>query len=239
MMNKKRTLLLTVVIGIILSSTYLFFFFQKGIVFENSFLVLHEENDKSTYHGVAQKEPVTICVEPMPNEPKKITVSYSIGNGIQRNYSVTASPITPQETDVVVFQDETPLFHGTYRPSSDTPIVLWDKNEKPVLDNIRITQYENHPFDASYTVATDEIVTTALGDNISIRGNWFALFLAILILSLTIIDIKHPLLFFTLNHFLSVKNPEPSTLYLCIQKIQWCVFPLIAMGLLIASLVVH
>lgn len=60
--------------------------------------------------------------------------------------------------------------------------------------------------------------------------------MAIFLFILTIIDIKDPMLFFRLNHFLSVRDPEPTDFYISMQKVGWVVMPLLGIVLMIVAI---
>lgn len=62
------------------------------------------------------------------------------------------------------------------------------------------------------------IASTVFKDNITKRGSLKPLLYAIVISIILFIDIKWPLFFFQLNHFLDVKDPRPTDYYLATQN---------------------
>jgi hypothetical protein len=59
---------------------------------------------------------------------------------------------------------------------------------------------------------------------------------AIFLIIFTVIDRMFPLFFFKLRHFLDVKDPEPSDLYIAVQRLSWYAYPVITAILLIAAI---
>lgn len=238
MIIKKYKAVLLIGIGILLSILYFRLFFQEGILFENSFLKLNKSERGFEYSGSVYAERVNISVDDMERTNTK-EVSYKIGERYNKTFLVNTLNKTNYSTDITIYENNTLLFEGSYRKSSDSYIYLWDKDGDPVFGDIRI-QYNNQlVFDEAYQVSNSHIAATALKDNIINRGNWTLFIFAIILLIVTIIDIKWPMFFFTLKHFMSVNNPEPSDLYIGIQRITWVVYPTVSFGLLVASLIVH
>jgi len=72
--------------------------------------------------------------------------------------------------------------------------------------------------------------------DVEFRGQIPFLLMALIILLITWVDIKFPLFLFTLRHFMSVEDPEPSEFYLMMQKLSWYVLPIIALGLMVMAI---
>ncbi|MDD2494321.1 MAG: hypothetical protein PHE29_03930 [Tissierellia bacterium] len=127
------------------------------------------------------------------------------------------------------------IFEGKYGINS---MLLLDKNGKPVIENITLYTDlgKESPYYEKYQLSLKRIVEFSLLENERVRGEFELLAISILLLLLTIIDVKYPLLFFTLSHYLSVKDPEPTDYYIVMQKISWFVFPIISIIMLIVAI---
>lgn len=249
----KKLIILLSTLSIVFIFFYFFLFFQKGIELEGSFLKLNKTDDMYEYNGTAYGEKLKVIVSGDVNKSNSVTVSYSLGEKLNRTYIVNILSNTISSSDINVYYNNIVKFEGAYKPTNGfsqhnkvfTPTIdsffdLWDKNGKPFVEEGKIIMYDNHsPFDDSYNVSIHHVVTTAFRDNVITRGSWPFLILAMLLLLITAIDIKWPLFIFTLNNFLSVKNPEPSDFYISMQKISWVVFPVISLFMLLASLSQH
>lgn len=69
-----------------------------------------------------------------------------------------------------------------------------------------------------------------------IRGDAQIMIIAILLLLIIAFDIKYPLFFFTLSHFIDVKDPEPTDFYIFMQEVWWVVIPIISIIFLIVAI---
>lgn len=69
----------------------------------------------------------------------------------------------------------------------------------------------------------------------SICGELKSLILAIILFRMILIDVKYPLFFFNLKHFLSVKDPEPTDFHIFMQKVARVVISMIGVILLIVA----
>lgn len=116
---------------------------------------------------------------------------------------------------------------------------LRDKNGEILFDEIiRIHVNTGDTVESRFSKDYEvSLLTFAYGDNDTIRGNPQFLVIAIIFSIITIIDIKDPLFFFQLKHFLSVQDPEPTELYLLLQRISWVIYPIIIIGCLIAGVI--
>ncbi len=230
--EKNRVLkVISICIVIIIVCIYFFLFFQKGIIFEGKFL----KQDKSTpyiqYKGYVNGVPVNILVDNAVNADSIVNVTYEIGK-IIRQYSIEFF----NEYGVKVYQNDILLFSGKYIPDKNG-IELFENNGKPYIKGmINVVVNNEDIFNETYQVGLLHIIKTAAGDNIVNRGNPMLLFIAMLFLVIILIDIKYPKFFFYLRHGLSVEDPEPSEVYVTIQKATWYIASFIIIILLILSL---
>ena len=115
---------------------------------------------------------------------------------------------------------------------------LYDKNGEMFHQLgavVYTSSYAFAEFDPSYV----GMIRLVLEQNVMVRGNIGVLLLALLLIVLTVIDIKYPLAFFTMKHFLDVQNPEPSDFYITMQEISWVVVPIIALIVMIVALFIR
>lgn len=246
---KNKVIMSLYVLGIVLFFfIYFSLFFQKGIIFEGKFLKMDKSVSVLQYKGNVFGVPVKISTDRgsnsdflYNNEPSngnfnshsEIDILYELSS-IERIYKVEFH----SKEDVKVYQRENLIFDGKYIPSPYNSIELFDKDGKPYLRGMVTVVVNNNRniFNDSYQVGALHIIKTAMGRNIVNRGNPSALFVAILLLIILLVDIKFPKFFFYTKHFLSVEDPEPSELYLVIQKGMWYITPVIILIILIVSL---
>lgn len=67
----------------------------------------------------------------------------------------------------------------------------------------------------------------AAGDNIHYRGSWQWFFFISVLAGLLSLTVAFPMAWFKLNHFLSVRDPEPSDFYLAMMKVEWVLVPVL------------
>lgn len=239
-MKIKRNIAL--ISALILMAVYFYLFFQRGILLENTFLRLSREDNAYVFKGSSRGKDIIVRVDGDVYITNTAVVSYEIENEYRQNFVINATSPLEYSTFVKIYVNDKVKFEGTYKIDSRSFFPLSDKYGKPYMDDLRISfegyNVENSytkPFEASYT----HIVTTAFKDNIIIRGNWELMLTAVLLLIFIAVDIKWPLFFFLLSYHLSVKDPEPSELYISIQHISWIVIPIISLVLLIAGILTH
>lgn len=239
MKNKKYIL---IIIGAIFTLIYFFMFFQQGILLNDTFLRLSKEEKSFVYKGSLKGKNIFIRVDGDIYTANTATVYYEIEDEYKQIFVVNAKTPLEYNTYVKIFADDKIKFEGSYEINSTSYFPLSDQFGYPYIDDIKISlegydveNFYTKPFEADYT----HIVKTAFKDNIIIRGNWEMLLIAVFFLVYLIIDIKWPLFFFQLNNFLSVKDPEPTELYLTIQHASWIITPIIIFVILILGLFIH
>ena len=104
-----------------------------------------------------------------------------------------------------------------------------------ITGGILIFLIGENPFDASYRVPLSHVAALATFSTETIRGRFGFLFIAVVMIVITAIDIKYPLFFFHLRHWLTVRDPEPSEFYLFMQRLSWFITPVIAIILMILA----
>lgn len=85
-------------------------------------------------------------------------------------------------------------------------------------------------------VSINNIVSFATSENKMIRGKYQYLVTAIILFIVTLIDIRYPLFFFKLRHFLDIKDHETSDFYITMQRISWYMAPIIEIIFMIVAI---
>lgn len=212
-------------------------FFTKGVYFDDTFLKRESISLENMYTGKGKYGDIQIVVKKHADNQDVVDVIYKLPNNINRWYTVSFTggnylgkgiEYIKDENGIVVFQG------GSY--SMDTNFLM-DKNNDPFMekDISLIIQGEN-PYTTNYKIPLHNVASFAAFDNEAIRGSYKLLFIALLILMVTLVDIKFPLFLFTLRNITDVKNPEPSDFYLKMQRISWVVSPIVVVIIMIAAI---
>lgn len=228
----KSALGIVLIIVIIL---YIKIFSAKGIVFDQAFLKkIAITSSEVHYKGENRYGPIEIIVKEQRNS---IGVSYQLPNGTYKQYTVefTGEEVNGMKSVTIHNQEGREIFNGKYR--SDSWFLLDFKGEPFWKEgNIELIVNGQSPYDSDYKVDLKNVVDCASQANERIRGEYRFVVLAFILFLFTSVDMKYPMFFFTLNNFLSVKDPEPSDFYLSMQKFLWIAIPVIGCILLIAAL---
>lgn len=220
---------------------YLPFFLQKGIVLDEGFLRKTQTESGTMYSGKVNGVKTTIIqygevakdsfIELKVlegNEPEKIfkiSILDKLKNELGEKYSFS---IEEPSGEVMVFGYNSREIHPL-TDETGSPIFMID-NMVFSFENDELTAMENLMF---------KVVRIAFGDADAIRGNVGFFVFALIFLGMTFVDFRWPLFFFTLDHFLFVRDPEPSELYLAIQKGRWIVAPIISIFLFATAMFDH
>lgn len=238
--NNTLTKRMVLVLLILISILYLKVFFTMGVYFNGTFLKRETISNEKHYVGKSNQGAVNINVigRAVDTEKSKAEVIYNLPNNINKRYTVYFNYIDQWVLGTVEIKDEkdSTLFEGRYQKAS---LVLYDKNYEPVMDGyIRILNNgeKEEIYNNDYEIPLKNIVEFSLHEKDEIRGSLGMLLYAAVLIIITVIDIKDPLFFFKLSHFLEVKDPEPSDFYITMQKIGWVVYPIIALVLLVIAI---
>jgi len=228
-----------IVLALILAAAAILYFkafFTTGIFFNGTFLKKEILLKETHYTGKDKQGDIKITVlgKADYNEESEAKVMFSLPNNVVKSYRVYLNRIDRWAQGSVEIEDENnnKVFEGKYIKGSS---ILYDKENNPVID-IRLFKNSEEIFSADYEIPIKTIVSISLNEDETIRGNMHFMFLALFLIIITVIDIKYPLFFFELRHSFEVDNPQPSDIYLTMQKIEWVVFPVIALILLIVSI---
>lgn len=230
----KAFLLIFLIVGLVF---YFKVFYTVGIRFDNAFLKKEVESSDTHYRGRNMYGNIHIIVKGIKNKHRNADVVYMLPNNINRKYTVEFKDENNWDLGISNIKNEygAVIFEGSY--SKYQPFLV-DKSGQQIIEiNIQITGNRISPYNADYKVSLKNTADLAMFLNETIRGRHGFLLLAILLFVIISIDIKYPLFFFRLDHFLSVKDPEPSDFYISVQKASWYIVPII--GVLLMTLAIN
>lgn len=224
----------------ILSLIYLKVFFQEGIIYNEVFLIREESPQGSNFQGKSKWGKINIITKGDYLKDHKVSLEYKLPNGNISNYDVEFNFDERRNMHKIKILDNkgNNIFNGFY--ISGSSFYLLDEAEEIVFPETinSFLEYEPKiPYNSTYKITPYNIVGLATQNDLDIRGDYPSLFFAIVLLTITFIDVKYPLFFFNLDTFLNIKDAEPSEFYLKMQRIRWLIFPLISLVLLISSIV--
>lgn len=240
-LSKNKTFKITLII-ILVITIFLYFkaFFTLGVYFNDTFLKKEVINEETHYMGKSKYGDIYIIVKGKLNEfdESKTEVIYNLPNNNIQRFTVYYNYKEKWHTGYVEIKDdkENTLFEGRYNKGS---LFLYDKNNEPLMAEYiqSVTgNDEKVTYGTYYRVPFKNIAEFSFLEKDTLRGNVEMMLYGIILLIIFIIDIKSPLFFFTLSHFLYVKDPEPSELYIAIQRISWVIYPTIALTMLILAI---
>nr|WP_300002401.1 hypothetical protein [Tissierella sp.] len=237
----KKLIAFFLLILIILLPIYLKVFFTKGIVYDDVFLVKSETSEGMSFKGKSYWGDIELLVKGDYSKEEEVEVRYKLPNDINKIFTVEFSKTEYSNEYMVniLDQDKTSIFKGAYSYNSELSY-LFNEEEDLIFEDFKIydgdMQDYNSPYNEDYEISPYAIVNLAALGDVEIKGDISLLLMAILILIITAIDIKYPLLFFRWSTFLSVKNAEPSEFYLAMQALSWVLYPIIALGMIIIAI---
>ncbi|MBB6217153.1 hypothetical protein HNQ80_003259 [Anaerosolibacter carboniphilus] len=210
-------------------------FFTTGVYFDDTFLKKEAEGSDTHYVGKSKHGDFHhITVKKGIDQQSGVDVIYRLPNDLNKKYTVTFRDAVNLEIGIESIKNEEGniIFEGEY--SKNMPF-LFDKNGDPLMEYDYIID-EEISYNADYRIPLKNVVDFSTFSNETIRGRFELLMFAIILFVLTAIDIKFPLFFFMLKNFLHVRNPEPSDLYITMQRISWYMYPIIGIILMIAAI---
>lgn len=233
--TNKILLATLIIILIIMLIFYCKVFFTKGVYFDDVFLKKEVISSDTHYIGKTNAGNIHITVKGVNDKQGDVDVIYSLPNNINEKYTVVFKDSNDLKSRSFHIKDESGeiVFEGEYNKNR---LFLLDKKGKPVIEGYNTRWNGEVTYDSNYKILFKDVVEFAMMSNETIRGNFHFLVGSILVFILTFIDIKYPLFFFTLNNFLSVKNPEPSDFYLIMQRLSWYISPIIGIILMLGAI---
>lgn len=206
---------------------------QPGIQFREAFLKQHINGEITTYSGRCKGRNLVIITAPVRGGTAVSFTSESGDWGF--DYVVSEwndEGKRPYDKAVVVTDDlGTVLFRGYLTDHG----YLLDENGEMEWDEWGFSTitygYEWQDEWKDYEPSMSAIAELGTQPNLIRRGS-IGLFVMMVFATLALaLDVLFPKLFFQLQHFLSVRDPEPSDFYIATQRIGWAVWPvLLAVG---------
>lgn len=229
------------IIVLILLILYFNTFFTKGAYFYGIFLKKQVVASGSYYTGDSKRGSIEIIVNDQMKNQNVVDVIYKLPYKTNLQYTVNFHNADYQEIAVENIKDKAGKIvfsDGTYIKSIHS---LLPKDGQGIFDMQVLVNGES-PYNSDLRtypendISLSNVVSFAVYNNDTIRGKYEYLVPAIVLFILTIIDIRFPLFFFTLNHFLDVKDPEPSDLYITMQRKFWYISPIISVILMLVAI---
>lgn len=223
---------------ILVAAAILYFkaFFTTGIFFNGTFLKKETLLNETHFIGKDKQGDIKITVVGKADyiEESEAEVIFSLPNDVVKSYMVYFNRTDKWAQGSVEIKDEknNTVFEGRYIKGSS---LLYDKDNNPVID-IRLLTNKEEIYSDKYEVPKKTIVSLSLNEDEEIRGNVGLFVLALILIVITAVDMKYPLFFFELRHGFEVYSPQPSYIYLTMQKIEWVAYPVIALIILIISI---
>ena len=227
-------------------------FFTTGVYFDDAFLKKQVLSSEIHYTGKTKYGRIQIMVKGIVDKQNSVEVDYRLPNDINKKYTVKFEKLSNLGIGMENIEDEyvsnlgigienikdgegnTIFPGGVYKKDIH---YLFEKDGNPFLDDFNQIIIESEDlYNKNYKVSLNNVAAFATSANDVIRGKYKYFVPAILLLIVELIDIKFPLLFFTLRNGLDVKDPEPSEFYLLMQNISRYVYPIIAIILMIAAI---
>jgi len=207
---------------------------SKGISYEEGFLKLEQQAEKAVYSGKIKGEIViAVCYE----ENGADMVEFSVGDRYRHVGRVEhpAGSITTEHGREIplirIYRNDALLFDGGY--DEEMGMFFDTEGNWDVLVSAKAV-YANDPW-YNYEFTAGDIFYLAGNPAIVARGSW-VLYAAMVFISLLLaVEIAFPNTLFYLNHFLSVRDPEPSDFFWAMHNISCVVLPtLVLIGYVVA-----
>lgn len=239
--HNKSLKIILLILAIILSIIYLRFFSQHGIIYDDTFLIKKQTSQGISFQGKSKSGPINLKVKGNYLKEENVVLEYELPNNINKKYLVEFGVEEENYSYKVKISDGKgdTIFNGFYLKNTDF-VYLLDESKEIVFPDPDIVFYNSGNesktlYDSSYEISPYNIMNLATQKNVDVRGKYPPFFSALLLLVITIIDIKYPLFLFHLDTWLNVEDAKPSEFYLTMQRISWYAFPTIALILLVAA----
>lgn len=239
-----RTLLQKVLLILLAAMAVLFavltavFHSQPLVPWADGLLRPAREDGAVVYTGTIHGEAITIRGY---SQGEDTMVSFTLAGQLSQTARVTWPGGTiPREyggsvPQVQVFLEDQLIFSGGCDKASGT-LYREDGTWEPGLSVQVNTSYASY-WD-SFSPDVFDIMHFALEPGTVRRGSWGIYGLAVFLSVIAAVDIAFPRALFYLQHCFSVRDPEPTDLYLAMQKVGWVVLALAALVLYIWGLTI-
>ena len=207
---------------------------KKGVLFEGGLLSIQQEGDRAVYSGKAEGQKVTVTVYP---DGEAQVVEFDVRVLIDHTYRVEYPGGTIVGTygtydKIRVTKNGRVLFEGGYNPEAPFSSFC-DTNGEPNLI-LRTRAYTSTTgFWHNYELFPTDVVRFAHGPSTTCRGDWLIYALGLFLSLITAVAVAFPEHLFHWNHFLSVRDPEPTDFYMACQRVSWVIVTAVVLGVYI------
>ena len=206
----------------------------KGIFYKESFSKFEQQDGRDVYTGKIKGEHVTIlCYE----DGNVDIVEFFAGTHYQQTGRVehlSDTIVTEFEQEIPhirIFRNDALLFDGGY---DENMKMFFDENGE-LASMVSVKVYPSDDPWHEYEFTAGNIYYLTNDPELTVRGNWVIYAVMVFISLLFAAEIAFPETLFYLNHFLSVRDPEPSDFFWAMHNISCVALPLLALiGYLIA-----
>lgn len=200
------------------------------------YILIEVVGSETHYIGKCEYGAIHITVNGLKNTQSDVEVNYSLPNDLLKKYTVNFKDAGNWDLGINHIKDGEGniIFEGEYRKDS---LFLYDKSGQPVIDfSSRVHIDGVTPYNQDYNIPLKSMVDLANFSNETIRGRYYFIVFAIILIVITAIDVKFPLFFFMLKNHWDVRDPEPSDFYITMQRCSWYAIPSIALILFISAI---
>ena len=203
---------LAAVVALAVLGIYLWAMFRPGVWLRDAFLYRRQDG---SFSG---KDAYAYYAMQLTRTEDGAEVQFAL-DGETKTYHILADPVpgawsTP---DVKIYEGEKLLFEGEAQGDPGDAL-LWNAEDDALADGVNVIV--NGSYQKSDLWPTcNWLYNVAIGGRQETRGNAYFLILLGVLALLLVLDIRFPLLFWTLNHRLEVSGGEPSAWYYTSQRI--------------------
>jgi len=209
---------------------------STGVSFEESFLKLEQQDGKNVYSGKVKGEVViVVCYE----ENGADVVEFSVGSRyhhvgrVEHPEGTILSEIGREIPHVRVFRNDVLLFSGGY--DEELGMLCDDEGKLDLFSSVEVKAVYSYDYWYDYEFTAGDIFYFANEPASVARGSWELYALVAVISLLAAAEIAFPKTLFYFNHFLSVRDPEPSDFFWAMHNISCVTLPIIVLiGYIIA-----
>ncbi|HPL53956.1 MAG TPA: hypothetical protein PLW11_07420 [Bacillota bacterium] len=226
---------LLIVVLVIILTFYLKAFFTIGVYYDDAFLKKEQVSSERHYIGKNKYGNLHITVKGLTNKSPEAEVIFKLPKDINKQYTVAFKDAGNWDQGIKNIKDGGDIvFEGDYRKGS---YFLFDKNGRPLIsDAVRVRVNGEISYNGNYEFSLKDVADFTYSAGDAIRGKYQYFVSAIFLFVITLIDVRYPLFFFNLKHFLNVRDPEPSDFYISMQRLSWIINPMIGIVLMIAAI---
>lgn len=206
---------------------------------DSAFLKKEVEGKETYYIGKSVDGHFLINVKGEKDKDSSAEVVYRLPNNIVREFTISFKEPENWVAGIDTIKDHDGYVHKVGYYDKEIPF-LFDKDGEIIFNETDIFNiYVNgeSKYNETYSINLKSVADIAYGYRDTFRGKPEFFVPAVLLLGITLFDMKFPLFLFYTRTILNVRDPEPSDFYLLIQRITWVVAPIIVGILLIIAVV--